>query len=250
MKNRNLLKIVPLSILLVFALSMHAQDWRDMMANPHANYQEVLNAFEKERAGRPITTVPQNKKFGRWQAFWQGKILKDGTLDTLWSKRTFEMVQERNRRLEKTVGLRSGPSNWSHLGPSNPPLPQNKGLGRIYRVVFHPTDPTTIFAASEFGGIWKKTGTDSWVNITESWALLGASALAIDPTNPNVMYASTGSTYSLTPSTIGILKTTDGGQSWTNSGLSSVERIQDLVIHPTNSNILIANTYYGLSAIL
>jgi photosystem II stability/assembly factor-like uncharacterized protein len=59
------------------------------------------------------------------------------------------------------------------------------------------------------------------------------SALAVDPQNPQNIYAGTFS---------GVFKSTNGGQTWINAGLSSMYRIQALTIDPTNPSVLYAGT--------
>ena len=105
---------------------------------------------------------------------------------------------------------------WTPLGPGN--------VGGRTRVVkFHPTVPTTIFAAGVSGGIWKSddNGT-TWRPTGDGLTNIAINSLLIDPARPDVMYAGTGEGYfreevrgtGLPLRGSGIYVTTDGARSW------------------------------------
>ncbi len=105
---------------------------------------------------------------------------------------------------------------WTPLGPGN--------IGGRTRVVrFHPTVPTTLFAAGVSGGIWKSDddGT-TWRPTGDGLINIAVNALVIDPGRPEVMYAGTGEGYfreeirgtGLPLRGSGIFITTNGGQTW------------------------------------
>src|SRR3982751_1938804 len=78
---------------------------------------------------------------------------------------------------------------WTPLGPGN--------IGGRTRVVkFHPTVPTTIFAAGVSGGIWKSDdNATTWRPTGDGLTNIAINALIIDPARPDVMYAGTGEGY-------------------------------------------------------
>lgn len=105
---------------------------------------------------------------------------------------------------------------WTPLGPGN--------VGGRTRVVkFHPTIPTTIFAAGVSGGIWKSddNGT-TWRPTGDGLTNIAVNSLLIDPARPDTMYAGTGEGYfreevrgtGLPLRGSGIYVTTDGAKSW------------------------------------
>jgi hypothetical protein len=155
---------------------------------------------------------------------------------------------------------------WSDLGPKN-------FSGRIISLAFHPTNPNIMFAGSASGGLWKTTnggygnvGGINWQYIPTGFPVLGVGSIAINPSNPNEMYIGTGEVYNPsalgTGSTgaghirlfrgsygIGILKSTDGGVSWTKSldfSNSNIKGVMDLVIHPTTPSTVWAATSDGV----
>jgi photosystem II stability/assembly factor-like uncharacterized protein len=98
---------------------------------------------------------------------------------------------------------------WTTLGPGNVG-------GRTRALIIHPTTPTTMYAAGVAGGVWKTTNSGSaWTPLTDLIANLAVCSLAMDPANPNIIYAGTGEPYAGDGVRgAGIFKTTDGGMSW------------------------------------
>jgi hypothetical protein len=105
---------------------------------------------------------------------------------------------------------------WTPLGPGN--------VGGRTRVVkFHPTVPTTLFAAGVSGGIWTSddNGT-TWRPTGDGLTNIAVNSLLIDPARPVVMYAGTGEGYfreairgtGLPLRGSGIYVTSDGARSW------------------------------------
>ena len=91
---------------------------------------------------------------------------------------------------------------------------------------------------------------DSWQTFTDELTNLGISDLAIDPTNPNIMYLATGDRDGADTYSYGLLKSTDGGLTWGTTGLSfnvsKNYRIGRVNIDPDNTDIIIAATNGGV----
>ncbi|HEX8264950.1 MAG TPA: FG-GAP-like repeat-containing protein [Pyrinomonadaceae bacterium] len=138
--------------------------------------------------------------------------------------------------------------NWVARGP------KNVG-GRTRSLIIHPGDSNTIWAGSVGGGVWKSidAGT-TWYAMNSNLQNLAVSSMAIDPNNPNVLYAGTGEGF-LNADALrggGIFKTTNGGMTWNllgntdpivNPGWQSVDRIS---IARNNSNLILAATSNGI----
>jgi hypothetical protein len=93
----------------------------------------------------------------------------------------------------QTSGVSAAPSvaavtrsQWRWLGPGNIG-------GRIRSIAIDPTNPSTLYAGSVGGGVWKTTnGGSSWFPLDDFMAVLSVSSVVIDPAHPQILYAGTG----------------------------------------------------------
>ena len=87
-----------------------------------------------------------------------------------------------------------------------------------------------------------------WVPLTDNLASIGTSGLVINPADPNMMYLATGDGDGADTYSYGVLKSTDGGLTWSPTGLTfgTGTVIYKLQQHATDPNILLAGTNGGL----
>ncbi|MGE0101097.1 MAG: hypothetical protein AB7H86_00545 [Blastocatellales bacterium] len=134
---------------------------------------------------------------------------------------------------------------WTELGP-------NSSGGRTRELIFHPTDPMTIYAAASSGGVWKTIdGGNNWVPLTDKLPSLAFNSLAIDRNAPDILYAGTGEGFINIDARrgTGIFKSIDGGASWTlleATLTSDFHYVNDIVISPNNSGRIYAATQTGV----
>ncbi len=110
---------------------------------------------------------------------------------------------------------------WVGIGPS--PIHRSNGLpyaGRVTAVATHPTLPSTIYIGADSGGIWRTTnGGGTWMSLTDSLPVPAIQSIAIDPVNPQLMYATTiQRTYPTR-----WLASTDGGTTWSVSSITTTD---------------------------
>jgi photosystem II stability/assembly factor-like uncharacterized protein len=113
--------------------------------------------------------------------------------------------------------------------------------GRVAAVAADPHDANTVYIAAAGGGVWKTTdGGTSWGPLTDNQPTLFMGAIAVAPSDPSTIYAGTGEANNSGHSFYGrgVLKSTDGGESWTLLGNAQFNRktISRIVISPTDSN--------------
>ena len=115
-----------------------------------------------------------------------------------------------------------GGRTWTHVG-----LKETRHIGKVK---IHPTNPDVVYVAAAgdlFGtnperGVYRtKDGGRTWEQILYKSERAGARDLSMDPTNPNVLYASLNQLHRLPWDQVtggpdsGLYKTTDGGDTWT-----------------------------------
>ena len=129
----------------------------------------------------------------------------------------------------------SSTSPWKSIGPTNIG-------GRITVVAIDPANPEIIYAGAAGGGVWKsKDGGVTWSNIFDESSSIGS--IVLDPIDPQVIYVGTGEGnpggVAIYPGN-GIWRSTNGGASWTNVGLTNSGQIGKLAIDPVSTNRIFA----------
>lgn len=161
--------------------------------------------------------------------------------------------REKAERLLEGDGVAKGASSsllaWQSLGPNN-------SGGRVRSILVHPSDPNIMYAGSVSGGIFKSVdGGSSWFPVTDGEQNLVIGTMVMDATNPNIIYAGTGEGYFNFDYLRGdgVLKTTDGGASWTllknfaSAGPPYYHHfINKLVIRPDDPQMLFAAMLGGI----
>lgn len=136
--------------------------------------------------------------------------------------------------------------NWVSLGPTpGYYFAYGNISSRIVTGAFHPADPNIIYIGPANGGVWKSTDAGlTWQPTSDNESSLSMGAIAIDPVEPDIVYAGTGeATYSgVSYYGRGLLKSTDGGANWVNytSGLPASTYFSRLKIRPNNRTQLLA----------
>lgn len=113
--------------------------------------------------------------------------------------------------------------------------------GRIADIAIHPTNRHVWYVAVGSGGVWKteNSGT-TWTPVFDKQSVYSIGCVTIDPNNPNRVWVGTGENVSGRHVAFGdgIYLSEDGGTSWKNMGLPKSEHIGKIIVHPSNSDIL------------
>lgn len=117
--------------------------------------------------------------------------------------------------------------------------------GRITAIAVHADHPNTIYAGAAAGGVWKSdNGGVKWTPIFDKQNNQSIGSLAINPQNPQVIWAGTGEgnpRNSLNTGN-GIYKSLDAGTNWMHMGLTQTKTIHRILINPTNPDIVYVGT--------
>ena len=128
--------------------------------------------------------------------------------------------------------LTSNELHWRCIGPP-------RG-GRVVAVSGDYSDPMTFYFGACAGGVWKTTdGGTYWECVSDGFlnsATIGA--LAVAPSDSNVIYAGTGETTIRIDVSFGdgMYKSTDAGRTWKHIGLDHTKQIGEIRVHPENAD--------------
>ena len=112
---------------------------------------------------------------------------------------------------------------------------------RASAVVGVPGDPMVYYIGASSGGIWKSTDAGvHWKPIFDGQPVQSIGALAVAPSDPNVVWAGTGEAFVRSNISIGngVYKSTDAGKTWKHMGLDMTGRIGRVAIDPRDPDIV------------
>ncbi len=115
---------------------------------------------------------------------------------------------------------------YRHVGPVG---------NRVSAVTGVPGDANVYLVGAASGGIWKtEDGGHSWRPVFDDHGVQSIGALAVAPSDPDVVWAGTGEPFirSNVSHGAGIFRSDDGGESWNFRGLEATGRIARVVVHP------------------
>jgi photosystem II stability/assembly factor-like uncharacterized protein len=126
-----------------------------------------------------------------------------------------------------------GGLHWRTIGPEGNRFSAAAGIAG---------DPHTYYVGAASGGIWKTTdGGVNWTPIFDRQPVQSIGALAVAPSDPNVVWAGTGEGKIRSHISIGqgVYRSTDAGRTWALMGLERTGRIPRLVVHPGNPDVVL-----------
>ena len=172
--------------------------------------------------------------------------------------KAYEFTKKNLFNINRSLKKSSSSHEWRSIGPNNIG-------GRTLAIAIDPVQTDIIYAGSASGGLWKSTtagrGASAWQYVSTGFPVLGVGSIAIDTSDPKKIYIGTGEVYGYQQAFpginyrttrgsygIGILKTTDGGKTWTKSldwSYNQKRGVQAVRIDPQNPNIIWAATTEG-----
>src|SRR5881296_2533602 len=123
---------------------------------------------------------------------------------------------------------------FRNLGPS-------VAGGRVAAVAGVPGDRNVYYVGAAAGGVWKTIdGGDSWEAVFKDQATSSIGAVALAPSNPNVVWVGTGegNPRNDVVDGRGVFMSPDAGKSWQFMGLGDVGQITRIVIDPANPDVV------------
>lgn len=202
------------------------------------------------------TALAQDKEYRE-----DGRIVK-ARAEWFWKRRSVNgvrplkhlvKVREDVARYMKSLQKSQAASIWQPVGPQAiTGTGYHDYSGRSLAVAVSYADTNTVLLGTAGGGIWKSTdGGLNWSPKSDNLGSLAISCFAQHPTDANIWYAGTGepSFNADYISGIGVLKSTDGGETWTALNLLSdaLTHISGIVINKNNPDIVVVANYFNES---
>ncbi len=236
------------SILLIFSLLMvimlNAQQWTKNLPKEKSSstytFSDYQNAFYSYwepynlKGGFYIdengnkTKAPGWKQFKRWEYFWETRLdPQTGQLSNIDLNALY-------KNEKRAAAFKSSGELWLSKGP-NTSDGGYAGIGRINTIAYHPTNSSVFWVGTASGGLWVTSdGGQSWSVLNDDMQALGVSDIIIpsDYETSKTIYLATGDRDAFDTNSIGLLKSTDGGITWSSAGIAG----------PTSNNWIINRT--------
>ena len=123
-------------------------------------------------------------------------------------------------------------ADFRHVGPVG---------NRVSAVVGEPGNANVYYLGAASGGVFKSEDAGhSWRPVFDDQPAQSIGALAVAPSDPNVVWAGTGEAFIRSNVSIGngVYRSTDAGESWAHMGLDESGRVGRIAIHPTDPDVV------------
>ena len=219
-----------------------APAWMVMMQADTPNVPAIQEAYRDYYATHPFRKNAYTQFYKRWIHWARPYTQADGEIHLPTVE---EMTaQENTARAGRTaVADRNGSSgNWTFLGPKQTfdtdGATEVTWQTNIYSFDIAPSDPNILYAGGESGGLWRTTDKGlHWNLLTQNVKHGAIGAVKIQPTDPNTAYFGTDGK---------IMKTIDGGATWTTVYTENGLWVNEIAIKPDDPNIVLAASDQGL----
>ncbi len=133
-------------------------------------------------------------------------------------------------------------ADYRHIGPVG---------NRVSAVIGEPGNANVYYIGGASGGVFKSEDAGvSWRPIFDDQDAMSIGALALAPSDPNVLWAGTGEPFIRSNVSIGdgVYRSTDGGDTWRHMGLEKTGRVGRILIDPRDPDVVFVaalGTLYG-----
>ena len=209
-------------------------EWVKLMYSADADPGQVLKKYEEYYRQHQFQKNQHTQYLKRWLREINREY-KPNESDADYLKRSLFLSSKRTNDEWQCIG----PYDWDHDAAGRSYAP---GSVHVYTVVQSLSHPDVLYCGTATAGIWKSLNRgNSWQPMSLQFLSKECTALAIDPANPEVVYAEIGRS---------VYKTINGGQNWNPTGNTSFQNlsldVKDIVIRPNQSQTIFAATNNGL----
>ncbi|MEL6865719.1 MAG: hypothetical protein AAFP19_14940, partial [Bacteroidota bacterium] len=232
-------------LLLGSATRLQAQEINEILQPEDSTYELVnlrLSNYWADNPPRQVGEEADNDpmhQFYKWAHFWDNRLGPNGDAASANAMMTSFIeggLQVCDSELDSDI-------YWRSLGPFNSDgalgefendtkscsalLPGHQNQGMITSLDVNPNDENDILAGGRNGGIWRsRDGGQNWYNTTydEGYSIVGVSKIIRHPQNDQIIYVATSSSIGVWnfghSYGVGVIRSDDGGESWSATGHS------------------------------
>ncbi len=234
---------------------LSSQEWMENVKD-NSNFYEIQKSFNEYWQNKEYQKGQGIKPYKRWENFWEPRVYPSGKFPKAIEQYKSYLKFLNESKKDKFQAIETP---WKEVGPTV--VPKNRlyykssGVGRINVIKLHPKNDNEIWIGAASGGAWRTTDKGkTWKQMGFTDILsMGVSDIAISESNPDIIYVATGDDngyFQEDVYSVGIMKSTDGGNSWSIIGFEG--KINDfliagrILIHPSNPDIVYVATSRGI----
>jgi len=225
--------------------------WAKQLYQYPINYFDIVREFENYMRQHPKENTPEVRYFKIWQRAVSHYVMNDGSIelpniDSYRKKLQETQLNASNLEHDATISN----SNWTFLGPKETYWLNEEGSPvapnacpwqvNIYSFDVAQSNVNVLYCGTETGFVNKTTnkGVDWQLVAPDYFFGGGVTAVAIHPTNEDIVYVTAGEQ---------VHKTIDGGSTWTPLLLpENLFQTNRLKIDPNNPDIIVAASTTGI----
>ena len=228
------------------------------LGKEYSSKEEYKKAMDNYFGAMESTKSKGWKPYKRYEWFMGEREDENGNIPDMI--KVYRDYQEYRKKYAKVEAELMAGTEWELIGPESRVNNNLAGVGRITTAQVDPNNSNIVWAGAATGGVWKSTDRgQSWKTFPfTEFASIGIGRIAIAPSNTNTVYLATGdrsaalgvgvSTYYSFYS-VGIIKTTNGGNSWSlTSPISNLQQasgafVTGVLVHPDDEDHIYASVY-------
>jgi hypothetical protein len=242
--RRSLVVVIASAILLTFVFIVSAQKKRQSKQSqrPVAEKLNKKPAVRREQP-RENESIEEDEE-GRENWFWQQRMypftdLPENAREKAWASRPIDK------------GVHADVLTWQPVGPisiANAHVGTwGATSGRVSAIAVSPTNANLVLIGSPTGGIWRSTdGGATFAPVADDQTQISIGSIAFAPSNPAIVYAGAGDNNNYPYFGQGVLKSTDGGVTWTkisDTSLTGPGVIRQVAVDPADPTLVYAVQY-------
>jgi hypothetical protein len=170
-------------------------------------------------------------------------------------------MERSEARLRQTSQPQGG--SWVPVGPAPIPSGSTSYSGRVSAIAVHPTNPDIAYVGTAQGGLYRTlNGGTTWTPIMDSALTIAIGAVAISPSDPTTIFVGTGEStlcgsgcyigvglYRITNAETNPTLSDALNKDGSNADIFTGRAISEVLVHPTDPNIVFVSTTSGLAGI-